>query len=446
MTASPDPLLTLRDWSLVRRVPGGEITILDRIDLEVRPGQWMAVLGANGSGKSSLLKYLAGEESPLAESSAIMFQDPDEQIFAASVLRELNLGRDGLDSPAILRECDLAGLEEMDPRLLSAGQKQRLVLAVALATEPRVLLCDEPTALQDPGQSRWVLDRLERWITETGGALVTATCDRTEAARADWLVVLQEGRILNQGPAAELLATSEAEELLGIEAMFPRVPFRPSESGTDPLLELCGLDCRFTGPGQGFRNVDLKAGPGERIGITGSNGCGKSTLLAACAGVRRPDGGSVRLNGRMLYARKHRQLDHGIAMIAPQFPEYLFTRSTVTQEIRLDPVLVSEDPEDFLAKLGLPVNLAGRNPHDLSSGQRRRLALGLVLFSGRPVLLLDEPTAALDRAGKSLVLDLLDRAPAGTALVIASHDREFLAAAGCRIQELGPEGLLPPGD
>jgi ATPase subunit of ABC transporter with duplicated ATPase domains len=92
------------------------------------------------------------------------------------------------------------------------------------------------------------------------------------------------------------------------------------------------------------------------------------------------------------------------------------------------------------------VNLAGRNPHDLSSGQRRRLALGLVLFSGRPVLLLDEPTAALDRAGKSLVLDLLDRAPAGTALVIASHDREFLAAAGCRIQELGPEGLLPPGD
>jgi energy-coupling factor transporter ATP-binding protein EcfA2 len=445
MTATPDPLLTLRDWSLVRRVPGGEITILDRIDLEVRSGQWLAVLGANGSGKSSLLKYLAGEDSPLAESSAIMFQDPDEQIFAASVLRELNLGRDGLDSPTILRECDLAGLEEMDPRLLSAGQKQRLVLAVALATEPRVLLCDEPTALQDPGQSRWVLDRLERWKTETGGALVTATCDRTEAARADWLVVLQEGRIVNQGIASDLLATAEAEELLGSEAMTPRVPFRPAEPGTDPLLELCELDCRFTGPGQGFRNVVLKAGSGDRIGITGPNGCGKSTLLAACAGVRRPEGGSVRLHGRLLYARKHRELDHGIAMIAPQFPEYFFTRSTVTQEIRLDPVLASEDPEDFLANLGLPVNLAARNPHDLSSGQRRRLALGLVLLSGRPVLLLDEPTAALDRAGRSLVLNLLDRVPAGTALVIASHDREFLDAAGCRILALGPDGLFPPG-
>jgi ATPase subunit of ABC transporter with duplicated ATPase domains len=132
-------------------------------------------------------------------------------------------------------------------------------------------------------------------------------------------------------------------------------------------------------------------------------------------------------------------------MIAPQFPEYLFTRSQVAQEIRLDPVLVKVDPERFLEQLGLPAELAERNPHDLSSGQRRRLALGLVLFSGRAVLLLDEPTAALDRAGRSLVLDLIDHVPANTGLLIASHDREFLEAAGCRILELGPEGLYPSG-
>jgi len=374
-----------------------------------------------------------------------MFQDPDEQIFAASVERELTLGRNGLDGGEILREFDLAGLGEMDPRLLSAGQKQRLVLAVALAARPGVLLCDEPTALQDPGQSRWVLDRLERWKKETGGALVTATCDRAEAARADWLVVLDEGRIANQGPAAELVSTPEVEYFLGDDRPVRPMPVHSGNPEADVLLELGELDCRFTGPGHGFRNIDLRVGPGERIGITGPNGCGKSTLLAACAGARRPDHGSVRLNRRLLYAGKSRELDHGAAMLAPQFPEYLFTRSTVAEEIRLDPILASQDPADFLAKLGLVPDLTARNPHDLSSGQRRRLALGMVLLSDRPLLLLDEPTAALDRAGRTLILELLEQVPARTALMIASHDRSFLKTAGCRIMTLGPEGLFSHG-
>jgi len=441
MKAIPDPLLSLRDWTLVRRVPGGEITLLEGIDLDIRPGRWLAVLGANGSGKSSLLKYLASEESPLAESAAIMFQDPDEQIFAASVERELTLGRSGLDTPELLGEFGLAGLNQMNPRLLSAGQKQRLVLAVALAAGPGVLLCDEPTALQDPVQSRWVLDRLERWMEDTGGSLVTATCDRDEASRADWLVVLREGRIVAQGPTAELISTSEVEDLLGKGEVVMPAPFRLPDSGATPLLELCGLDCRFTGPGQGFRNVDLRLGPGERIGITGSNGCGKSTLVAACAGARRPDGGSVRLNGRLLYTRKPRELDHGVAMTAPQFPEYMFTRSTVAEEIHLDPVLASRNPEDFLGDLGLPAELTARNPHDLSSGQRRRLALGMVLLSDRPVLLLDEPTAALDLAGRSLVLELLRKVPGDAAVLVVSHDLGFLHAAGCRVATLGPDGI-----
>jgi energy-coupling factor transporter ATP-binding protein EcfA2 len=441
MTVARDPLLTLRDWSLVRQVPGGEITILDRIDLEIRPGRWLAVLGANGSGKSSLLKYLAAEESPLASEAAIMFQDPDEQIFASSVARELTLGRRNLDCSPVLEEFGLAGFEDLDPRLLSAGQKQRLVLAVALGSAPRVLLCDEPTALQDPGQSLWVLDRLERWKNETSGALVTATCDRFEAARADWLVVLDEGRILLQGPAAELLETEVVENLLGSGARESPAPIRSGDPLAEPLLELRGVGCRFRGPGQGFGNVDLKVGSGDRMGITGPNGCGKSTLLACCAGVRRPDLGTVRLNGGILYRLKSRQLDHGAAMMAPQFPEYLFTRSTVAQEISLDPLLAMRDPQEILGNLGLPLGLAVRNPHDLSSGQKRRLALGMVLFSQRPVLLLDEPTAALDRAGRTLVLEMLGRLSAGAALMIASHDRGFLDAAGCRIQTLGPEGL-----
>jgi energy-coupling factor transport system ATP-binding protein len=444
--AIPDPLLTLRDWSLVRRVPGGETTILQGIDLDLLPGQWLAVLGANGSGKSSLLKYLASEDSPLAASAAIMFQDPDEQIFAASVAREIALGRTAGDPAPQLLEFGLSGLADMDPRLLSAGQKQRLVLAVCLAADPRVLLCDEPTSLQDPGQALWVLDRLERWLKETGGALVTATCDGREALRSDRLVVLEDGRIVGQGRTKEMLASPEVRQLLGGGGPPPAPKVRSHSLTEASLLAVDGLECRFQGPGKGFRGVNLEVRPGQRIGITGTNGCGKSTLLAACVGIRRPDGGSVRLGDRVLYRGRDRDLDHGLAMIAPQFPEYMFTCASVREEIRLDPGLARRDPEDFLAGLGLPGTLAQRNPHDLSSGQRRRLALGLVLWSERPVLLLDEPTAALDLAGRTMVLEMLDRVSGNTALVIASHDVGFLEAAGCRIETLGPEGFVrPPG-
>ncbi len=96
---------------------------------------------------------------------------------------------------------------------------------------------------------------------------------------------------------------------------------------------------------------------------------------------------------------------------------------------------------DLLQAMGLPAGIEGRNPHSLSSGQKRRLALGLVLFSGRSLLLFDEPTAALDQKGRRLVAQLLSKVPPETALIIASHDRDFLRRTGCQCLELGPKGL-----
>lgn len=414
--------------------------MLRDIDLDLHPGRWLAIIGANGSGKSSLLKFLACEDSPVADTAAIMFQDPDDQIFATGVDREISLGRTESNAAAVREEFGLSGLGEMNPRLLSAGQKQRLVLAVALGDQPEVLLCDEPTSLQDPGQARWVLDRLDRWRTETGGALVTATCDRTEAARTDELLVLADGRIALHGPTVTLLDDPQVVALLGTaHTEPPTVPVYP-HSDRDPVLALNDIACNFTAGG-GVQGANLSVRPGERVGLMGANGCGKSTLLALCAGARRPDQGTATLTGRPLYAGSGLDLDHGQALLAPQFPEYLFTRSTVADEIALDPALATESTTAFLAAVGLGGELAGRNPHDLSSGQRRRLALGLILRSKRPLILLDEPTAALDAAGKRQVLTLLDQLPAETALIIASHDAGFLARAGCQLHEVGPDGL-----
>lgn len=452
MAASCEPLLQLRGLTLRRRGGGREATVLDGIDLDVVPGRWTCLLGANGSGKSSLLRYLAAENSPLAGRAAILLQDPDEQIVAGSVAAELALGRPDLDVRAELRAHGLDGLQDLDPRLLSAGQKQRLALAVAAAGAADVLLCDEPTSLQDEGQAAWILDRLQRWRARTRGALLTATCDRREAQLADWLVILADGRLRRQGPAAAILPLAEADGLLlPAEASVPAgpraaapAPGPPPGPMRGPVLQLQGVGCRLAGPRGGFAGIDLQVEPGQRIGLWGPNGCGKSTLLAVCAGARRPDEGRVRLAGRALYARGDQDLDHGLAMLAPQFPEYLFCRPTVAQEIALDPALAGVEPRGFLASLGLPQDLHGRNPHDLSSGQRRRLAVGMVVRSGRPLLLLDEPTAALDRRGRDLVLQALAEAPAGAAAVVASHDVRLLEQAGCRILELTAGGLRPP--
>jgi energy-coupling factor transport system ATP-binding protein len=430
-----DPLLSLRGWSLVRRDPAGERVLLRDVDLEIPSGRWLAVAGPNGSGKSSLLKYLAGEDSPVADRTALVAQDPDEQLVAGTVAEELALGRPVAPGERELAEAGLAGLADRDPRVLSAGQKQRLTLAVACGLEPDLLLCDEPTALQDPVQAAWMLDRLAHWLRGGGAdgrALVTATCDRNEIRRADELVVLDEGGIVRRGAPDRLLADPLVDALL--PAPSAAVP-PPADADGPVVLEVSGVAWE---PGRGgpvCHLPDLQVRTGERVGVTGPNGCGKSTLLAAAVGLMRPGRGSVELAGRRLYRRGERDLDHGAAALAPQFPEYMFTAPTVRQEIAVDPALAGVDPAELLARLDLSAACLETNPHALSTGQRRRLALGLVLGSGRPLLALDEPTAALDRPGRRTVLDLLAEVADESGLLVASHDRDFLAAAGCRIVE-----------
>lgn len=442
MARAADSLISLRDFSLIRHTADGDNTILSGIDLDISAGQWLVLLGGNGSGKSSLLKYLASGEASPDVTTAIMFQDPDEQIIARTVDQEISLGREGIDPGAVRRKFSLDGLGNLDPRLLSAGQKQRLVLAVAMGGQPDVLLCDEPVALQDENQAAWVLAHLQSWRQNTGGALVTATQDLREASQADRIVVLQDGCIVLEGKPEDVMDHPAVQNLVG--PLGAAVPERPvADQSENMVMKLENIGCRFLGPGGGFRDWNMELRPGARIGITGANGCGKSTLLAVCSGLRSPETGTVNLCGRQLYKNNQTSLDHGHALLAPQFPEYLFTRPTVAGEWAVDSSLASLDFSDFLKKLGLPQEIAQRNPHSLSSGQRRRLALGLILFSGRPLLLLDEPTAALDRQGKLQLLELLAQVPAHTAMVIASGDMEFLQAAGCEIKPLGRNPLMP---
>ncbi len=440
-----DLLLDLRGWSLTRETAAGPVTLLRDLDLTLRRGEWVALAGANGSGKTSLLRWLAGEGSPLRVRCGLVFQDPGEPLVGATVAEELALGRPGLDPAPLLREFGLDGAAGLDPRVLSAGEQQRLGLAVAEAGGPELLLCDEPAALQDEAHARWLEERLRAWRARTGGAVLYATQRRSEALLADRLVVLAGGRIVADGPPASLVDRAPAAPLLA--PPFPdregagAPPRRGAAGGVVAAWE--GVSCRWPEGARGFAGVSLQLRAGDRIGIVGASGAGKSTLLACAAGLRAPDRGCCRLAGRALCARGAPDLGHGLALLAPQFPEHLFTRTSVAAEIALDPALVASGVEGVLAAAGLAPALAGRNPHDLSSGERRRLAVALVGLSGRPLLLFDEPTAGLDRDGARGVARLLRAAPAEAAVVVASHDAAFLAACGCDIHELRPDGLRP---
>jgi energy-coupling factor transporter ATP-binding protein EcfA2 len=430
VASADDILLSLTNLRLLRDGPHGETCVLDGLDLGLRRGERLAVVGGNGSGKSSLLRHLA-VTAPVV--TGMVFQDPDEQLVTATVSEEVALGRPYLDVGATLAEWGLAGREAHDPRVLSAGQKQRLQLAVVLGGRPELVLADEPSSLQDPQQAAWVRERLLRWRAETGGTLVWATQRPEEVAAADRVLVLRAGRVVALGVPDDV--RQELTAVLSDEGLTAAATATRAE-GT-PVARWEGIGFRFP-DGGGFANVTLTLRPGDRVGITGPNGCGKSTLLAATAGLRKPDLGAVRLGERLLYRRATLDLDHGLAALAPQFPEYLFTQTTVAREIAVDPDLAAAD---VLTRIGLPADLATRNPHDLSGGEKRRLALAFALLSHRPLVLLDEPTAALDAEGRRGVARLVRESRLEAVVVIASHDVIFLRACGCDVHNLTVTGL-----
>jgi energy-coupling factor transporter ATP-binding protein EcfA2 len=427
--------IDLRGLRLERDGPDGPRLVVDGVDVVLAPGRRLALIGGNGSGKSTVLRHLA-VPGVIPGRAAIVFQDPDEQLVAGAVAAEFALGAGPDAADTVTAWAAPFGLEAhlgLDARLLSAGQKQRLQLALALRSDPDLLLLDEPTSLQDETGAAWLRERLAAWP----GAMVWATQRRDEAALCHDALVLRDGRPWREGPVGEVLADPDVQGILDPERLVD-----PGESGPpagagdgEPVCVVDDVSLAFAAGG-GLGPVSLAVHAGDRLGVTGPNGCGKSTLLAAMAGLRRPDGGQVTLAGRPLYRHGDTDLDHGAAALAPQFPEYLFTARSVAGEVALDPALRRRPAGDLLAALGLTADLGSRHPHDLSGGQKRRLALGLALASGRPLILLDEPTAALDGPGRRHVLDLVHRAGRKAAVVIASHDRAFLRACGCGLLEL----------
>ncbi|MDO4566756.1 MAG: energy-coupling factor transporter ATPase [Oscillospiraceae bacterium] len=252
------------------RYEGGESPVLEGVSLKVKKGEFLALCGANGSGKSTLAKMMnaillpesgtvsvlgmdtASEEQlyKIRERVGMVFQNPDNQIVASIVEEDVAFAPENLGVPPeeIRRRVDAAieavglGRHKGDtPSKLSGGQKQRVAIAGVLAMQPDCIVLDEPTAMLDPFGRRRVLETVHRLNEELGVTVVLITHFMEEAATADRIIVLSEGKIVREGAPREVFSDAEGVRALGLDVpratrLCRRLKARGLDIATDIVL------------------------------------------------------------------------------------------------------------------------------------------------------------------------------------------------------------------
>jgi energy-coupling factor transporter ATP-binding protein EcfA2 len=471
------------------RYPGAGSLALERISLEIQPGEVCLLAGLSGEGKSTLLRAACGlvphfhggsfagrvvvcghdtrEHGPakLGARVAVLFQDPETQLVMSSVRAELAMP---LQSREQSPEAVARGVEEvalaigvdhlLDRRSaeLSGGEKQRVALAAALAGRPQLVLLDEPTSQLDPVAGEELIGLLRRLNQEWETTIVL--CEhRLERCLhvADRVIALSEGRVAHDGdpgsflawaganaahlqtPAARLLELAgvgpppsgvrQARQSLRSRGLLPSGEPEPQAAAPRTQGRLAGLTARRRGRPQ----------PALRLrGLWLELSDGPAILRGV--DLTLMPGESIALMGAN-GAGKSTLLRHAAGLLKP-------TRGKVASAGRV--ALLLQNPGDYflherveletsgaaIERAGLTA-LADRNPRDISGGERQRLALAIVTDSEQPpaVLALDEPTRGMDRGAKAaLAEDLRRRAQEGTAVIVATHDPEFAASCADR--------------
>ena len=446
----------------------------------------------------------AGGALSVRRQVAMVFQHPEDQMVTSIVADDVAFGPENLGVPSdeIARRVDSA-LEAVsmsdaagrDPADLSGGQKQRVAIAGALAMEPRVLLLDEPSAMLDAAGHREIQDIIGR-LSARGITIVHVTHFMDDALASDRVVVMDRGQVALDGTPEEVFGHREVIEGLGLELPFgmrlaaglrergidapfmaddgelarwigagidalPGAPAAPQAAPTaPPAVSFEGVSFTYADRGranapQAVSDLRLSLAPGTLTALVGKTGSGKSTTAELACALKVPRTGTVTVAGiDTADLRRRRELRRQVGYVS-QLPERQLFAPTVLEDVSFGPANLGIPASEIearvtraLADVGLDPtpDLLARSPFSLSGGQQRSVALAGILAMRQPILVLDEPMAGLDPAGRAhmrRILTALKRA--GATLLLVTHSMDDAAELADRIAVLEGGRLVAEG-
>jgi peptide/nickel transport system ATP-binding protein len=489
-------MLSVKDLNVTFQTRQGEVEAVRGVNFDVAKGEILGIVGESGSGKSvtsyALMRILdAGGTIKAGEATysgidlrraaerdmrdirgreiSMIFQNPRA---ALNPIRKVGHQiEDVLRHHAQATRYDarakaIAAMEAVKikdaearyhayPFELSGGMCQRIVCAIALACDPRLLIADEPTTGLDITTQKAVMDLVRDLIRERGMSSILITHDLGLAAQyCDRLIVMKDGLVVEEGdpikvfsqpehPYSRKLVDATPRAGASVRALLPketRTPEPQIAASDQPLIEVRDLVKTYagkSGPVHAVKNISFTVNKGQCVGLVGESGCGKSTTSEMLVRLLDVTSGQIIFNGEDIaktpargFAKDPRRAR--IQMVFQDATDSLNPRHSARQAIaeplrrlaKMRGAALNTRIEELAGLVGLPLSLLDRFPHQLSGGQKARVGIARAVALDPEFLILDEPTAALDVSIQAVVLNLLVdlRAKLGLSYLFVSHD------------------------